>query len=205
MTAALRDAQFQLLLDVLEQVDGTAPTLCEGWDAQELAIHLWQLHRDPIAWIGTSVRASGGITKRRAAETRARWSYAELLGRLRELPAAIPCMPDDRFEACRHALGEYWIHTQDVARPNGVEQPEPSFELECALWKRASVAGLALHALRTPGLVIAWPGVSARQITPGRTPRVRVEGRPGEVMLWLYGRTSAADVRVVDASEPLLV
>lgn len=189
-TEALRDAEHARCCEVLASVAPDAPTACEGWTAHDLAAHLWSLkQRDPRWWVGPGAR-------RRVAELQARWSYEELVERLRRSAPGFACMPDDRFNGYLHSLGEYHVHGEDVARPSGVERPPLDPALEEALWVRAGQAARMLH-VRTPGLVLARPDGDERRVTLGR-PRRRVTGTPGEVILWVYGRTAYADVLVED-------
>lgn len=59
MTAALRDEQLSRCCDALAAVERDAPTLCEGWSAHDLALHLWVL-KHPLAWPGIGVPALDG-------------------------------------------------------------------------------------------------------------------------------------------------
>lgn len=195
MSRELRDRRLAVFCDVLDQVAPDAPTLCEGWDAHDLAVHLWTLKHDPLAWPAMDVDRLADYGARRAARVRARWSYAELVAQLRHGGGGIACMAGDRFEGHRHALGEYVVHTEDVARPNRVERPAPDAPLEDALWRRLRVAAWMLHRRRTPGLVLEVPDGRSAQVTRGPV-RTVVRGAPIELMLWVYGRTAVADVVV---------
>ena len=117
---------------------------------------------------------------------------ADLVGRLRREPGGIAAMPLDRWEDHRHALGEYWMHTQDVARPQGVPQPPVDDALAEALWLRVQRASAALHR-RTPGLTLVHPDGRRVTVTRG-APTLVVTGPPTELMCWAYGRP--AEVRV---------
>ncbi|MEZ5093524.1 maleylpyruvate isomerase family mycothiol-dependent enzyme [Nocardioides sp.] len=189
MTAALRDRQLQRLCDVLDAVDADADTWCAGWTAHDLAVHVWTLKRDPLGWPGVVVPRLG---RGRAARIHSRWEYADLVGRLRREPGGIAAMPLDRWEDHRHALGEYWMHTQDVARPQGVPQPPVDDALAEALWLRVQRAAHALHR-RTRGLTLVHPDGRRAAVTRG-APTVVVTGEPPELMCWAYGRP--AEVRV---------
>ena len=195
MTAELRDRQLRRCCDALDQVAADAPTLCEGWAAHDLAVHLWTLKRDPLGWPGIVIPALATTAARRADHLRRRWSYAELVARLRAEQGGIACMPLDRFEGHRHALGEYFVHTQDVVRANGLDQDRPDHELEAALWLRVQVAARHLHRRRTPGLVLQCPDGRSAQVT-GRAPTTVVKGAPSELMCWVFGREAVADVTV---------
>ncbi len=196
MSRELRDRQLQRFCDVLAAVRPDAPTYCAGWDAHDLAVHVWQLKRDPLSWPGVAIPALAGYAARRAAQVKRRWGYAELIAGLRAEPGEIACMPGDRFEDYRHALGEYWMHTQDVALPNGVPQPVMDDLLEKALAKRVQVAARQLH-WRTRGLVFERPDGRRRAITPGGPRRV-VTGDVANLVLWTYGRPNHATTRNAD-------
>lgn len=183
MSSALRDRQFRVLCDVLDQVEPAAATWCEGWTAHDLAAHIWILKRDPLGWPGVAVPRLG---MGRAARVKGRWSYGGLVARLRRQSGAIAAMPLDRFEDHRHALGEYWMHTQDVARPQGIDQPPVDDELAEALWLRVQRAAPLLHR-RVRGLTLVH--ADGRRVTVTRgTPTLRVIGTPAELMCWAYGR-----------------
>ena len=195
MTAYLRDRQLRRCCDAFDHVSADAPTLCAGWSAHDLAIHLWTLQHDPLGWPGIAIPALAPTAKRRADRIRHRWSYAELVARLRANPGTIACMPLDRFEDHRHALGEYFVHTQDIVRANGVDQEQPDSPLEDALWLRVQVAARQLHRRRTPGLVLETTGGRSAHVTGGATKTV-VSGAPSELLCWVYGREAVAAVIV---------
>lgn len=204
MTEALRDAQLAQLCDVLDRVGPDAATLCEGWDAHDLAAHILHLHRDPVAWAGIVMPGERGerLVRARLDRVRERWSFAELVERLRGLAGPVACMPTDRLEGFRHAFGEYFIHTQDVARANGLELPEPTHEARCALWRRVQAAAPVLRGRDETGLVLDWPRRATALVTKGRPGGLIVSGEPEEVMLWVYGREAVARVELTSAGAP---
>lgn len=193
VSATLRDEQLQVLCDVLGSVDASAPTLCEGWSAHDIAIHIWVLKHDPLSWPLLVVPRLAGLATKRADALKQRWSYAELVADLRSGDGEIACMPLDGRENHRHALGEYFVHSEDVRRANALHPARISPALEDALWQRLRVAAPRLHR-----------GESWRFEAPdgewftigGHEPTQCIFGRPAELLLWAYGRTSAADVTV---------
>ena len=50
------------------------------------------------------------LKRQRVERIRSRWSYEDLIVQLRSESGAIACMPLDRWEDHRHALGEYYVH-----------------------------------------------------------------------------------------------
>ncbi len=195
MSADLRDRQLQRCCDVLTVARADAPTLCEGWTAHDLAIHLWQLKHDPLAWPGIAVPPLRRLSDHRADIVRRRWPYLELIEQLRGQFGPLPCMPLDRFTGNGHALGEYFIHTQDVARPNGLEQPAPDDALQEALWLRCIAAARVLRGKQPAGLVLEHTD-GRRQLIGRATGKTIVSGLPSELLCWVSGRRSVADVTV---------
>lgn len=187
MSQALRSAALNRLCDALDSVAPTAPTLCEGWDAHDLAVHIWVLKHDPLSWPGLAVPSLAEYSHRRGARVRHRREYPELVQELRHGPAGFACIPGDALEGHRHAIGEYLIHANDVAAPNGVHLPPLDEAMQDALWKRLQPAALALHAFRAPGLRARRPDGRQQMLTPGR-PRTRISGTPEQLILWVYGR-----------------
>ena len=194
-TADIRDRQLHRCCDALAAVDADAVTLCAGWSAHDLAIHLWCIKREPLAWAGLVLPMLSPLTKQRAELIRRRWSYAHLIRQLRSESGPIACMPLDRWENHRHSLGEYYVHTQDVARPNSVPQPAPDAELQEALWLRSGAAARALRRRLPRGLVLQHS--DGRRMMPGRgRPELVISGAPSELICWVYGRRSVAAVTV---------
>lgn len=193
MSRLLRDAEYQRLCDTLDSVPADAPTLCGDWTSHDLAIHLWVLKRDPLAWPGIGIRRFGALTDARMARVRERWAYADLVARLRAAGPAIAAMATDALEGHRHALGEYFVHTEDVRRANGLPGTAHSPELQDALWRRARLAARFLHRSGA-GLALQRPGADAVRIVPGAGRLVI--GEPSELLLWVHGREPVADVEV---------
>ncbi len=199
MSSHLRDHVYAQFCDALATVAPTSPTLCDGWDAHDLAVHIWVIKHDPLSWPGIVIPAFAGVTLRRAERNKRRWSYAGLVEELRQESGSIACMPLDGMEGHRHALGEYYIHTEDIRRPNGLPRSSPAAETEDALWLRARTAGRQLWGRRRAAVHFAAPDRNPFSLGRG-VPTSRVSGLPSEVILWIYGREGAADVDVMKMS-----
>jgi len=193
VTTALRDAQQATACEVFRLVTPDSPTLCEGWSAFDLAAHLWTLNHDLLAWPAVGISALDGWGRRRLDRVKERYPYPQLVTQLESGSGAFACMPGDRLEGHRHSLGEWFVHTEDVRRANGLDVPTYADDLQEALWRRLRVAARALSPWR--GLRFVTPsGASAR--TGLGTIRATVHGEPAELLLWLYGRRDAADVEM---------
>lgn len=195
MSIHLRDLHLTQFCDALAAVPPTAPTLCDGWDAHDLAVHVWVIKRDPLSWPGIVIPALEGATARRGERLRQRREYASLIAELRRLPGFIACMPLDWREGHRHAIGEYYIHTEDVRRANALPRITQTEETEDALWIRVRTAGRQLWTRGQETVLVTAPQRESFTLGPG-VPTKHVHGLPSEVILWVYGRHDGADVEV---------
>lgn len=198
MTRKLRDERYAVFCETLAAVPPDAPTLCEGWTAHDLAAHVWIIKRVPSAWPGMTLPLLAGVTVARLTQVKERWSYPELIDRLRQHGPAIAAMPGDAFEGHRHALGEYVVHTEDILRANDLPAPPDTPALRNALWRRAALAAWALHGRGPEGLLLQRPRGGDVIVVRSRPGGISVIGEPIEVLLWVHGRESAADVEIRD-------
>lgn len=193
MTAALRDAQRAIACNVFRRVSPESPTLCEGWSAYDLATHLWTLDHDPLAWPAIGIGALSSWERKRFDRIQQRLPYPALIDQLAAGRGSFACMPTDRFEDYRHSLGEWFVHTEDVRRANGISKPDYPDDLQVAFWLRLQAAAKALFPLRGIRFVTTSGAT-------GRTGRGAIEttvtGEPAELLLWAYGRRDAADVEL---------
>lgn len=201
----LRRLERAALVDDLRVVGPSAPTLCSDWTAIDVAAHLvaseqgWGLPMVPAYLLrrllpGAVVRR--GMTRmqtlgdRQLRRTKRR-GWDVLLSRL----AAGPPRPYRLRSVAPIRYIEEWIHHEDVRRANGLGPRASTADEDDALWN----AGLELTSLREllPGrdlVELVLPDGRSHQIGPTAT--VRVQGRPGELLLFLAGRTGAAVVEV---------
>ncbi len=191
------------LCDLFHQVGPHAPTLCEGWDAHDLATHLWVRENDPIATVGL-VGPWSRVTERRMARIRERWSFDDLVDRVASGPAPWSLFRLKPIEKVANTV-EYWVHHEDVRRggdsPAGPRISDPGFEE--VIWKQLKGLGKAMFAkLGSDGLVLENLQGDRIRIRPGdRT--VTVVGPPTEILLYGFGRTDAAWVDVIGEPDTL--
>jgi uncharacterized protein (TIGR03085 family) len=194
------------LCALLAETGPAAPTLCEGWRTADLAAHLVLRESRPDAAAGIVVGPLARHTERTRQALLARYSYPQLVERIRTGPPAssvfrLPGV-DERLN-----LVEYLVHHEDVRRAVDGWQPrdlDPG--LTEVLWHR--LAGARLVFRKAPvGVELvrddqpARPGQRVRITAKARTPVVTVTGTPAELTMWSMGRVSAARVRF-DGSEP---
>lgn len=193
MTRVLRDAEYARLCDTFDDVEAEAPTLCGEWSAHDLAAHLWVLKHDPVAWPGVALAPFTPLTDARMARVKRRWEYAELIRRLRAGGPSVAAMATDALEGYRHALGEYFVHGEDVRRANDLPRPAYSSELQDALWRRARLAARVLRR-GDGGLVLRRADGPQARIVKGEGRLV--VGAATELLLWVHGRDSVAEVEI---------
>ncbi|MFP3914876.1 MAG: TIGR03085 family metal-binding protein [Actinomycetota bacterium] len=175
-----------LVCDLMEQVGAGAPTLAEGWTVLDLAAHL--VVREHDLWAAPGLVLGGPF--RRAIEAamnrRRRRGLENLVATIRRGPPGVA-----RLLPPGAHLSEYFIHHEDVRRANGLA-PRRDRDLDeaLALLLRAS-APMLLRRVGT-GVDLVWNGGVLYRSGP--EPRAVLDGPPGELLLYLSGRTRAAGV-----------
>jgi uncharacterized protein (TIGR03085 family) len=197
------DAQERLALcDLLEELGADVPTLLEGWSAKDLAAHLVLRERDPLA--GPCLVLPGPFQRfaeRRRARLAKQREFHWLVARIRSGPP--PGLFRIGWVRSHPNLNEFFVHHEDVRRANGLG-PRDSLTpaLEAALWRNVRQGSRYLsRRLRELGLELKWSGTD-EEMTVRRAERtVRLSGPPGELLLYLFGRKSAARVEVTGSAE----
>lgn len=192
------------LCDLLDAVGPDAPTLCEGWTTHDLAAHLWIRETDPLGAPGIVAKPLAGLTERRMAESKARWTYAELVDRIRRGPAPLSVFAFPGVDEEANTV-EYFIHHEDVRRAGADPQAprELPDEFEDWLWRRLKLMGRAMFRRSPVGVVLERARGEAATGEP-ETVRampgsdiVTVVGRPSELLLFAYGRMDEAAAQLV--------
>lgn len=182
--------------DALLEVGPTAPTLCEGWTAADLAAHLYIRDNEPGNSFGAMIPALAGRLADRMAEVKA-GDYAELVEKVRRGPSRRSLFAIPAVDAAANG-SEFLIHGMDVRRPNDL--PEPARDEEFQAWAWSELGRAASFFLRGSGahLVLEWEGRPEHTVRVGKGNRiVTVIGEPSELLLYASGRRAAADVRLV--------
>ncbi len=210
MTASrIAASERAYIADLLLDAGPGAPTLCEGWTTHDLAAHLWVREQDPIAAPGILIEKLAGVTEARMQAVKDRWTYQELVDRVRTGPHGLSPFRLPGLGGQANAL-EYFIHAEDVrrAQPCDVAPREFSPAVNEWLWSRVGSMGRMLARSIPVGLAAEWPaadGVGRSKIerVKAGTPIVTIVGEPGEILMYLYGRTDHADVELIGTDAAL--
>src|SRR3954453_7528923 len=175
------------LVTALTEVGPDAPTLCEGWTAADLAAHVYVRERRPDAALGVlPLGPLSAYTDRVMASTLRSLGYDEVVRRIAHVPAHLRV---GSLDSLINTV-EYFVHTEDVRRPNRLPTRDLPDEFEhtiCRrLWKQARRFFRRVDARLTLVPTIGEP------VALGSGEPLEVRGRPSELMLLAFNRKGAA-------------
>lgn len=177
------------LIDALTEVGPDAPTLCGGWTAKDLAAHVYVRERRPDAALGVlPLGPLSAYTERVMASVLRVHGYDELLRRFRTVAPIV------RFTHLDEAINtvEFYVHTEDVRRPNGLPVREMPEEFERTIWSRLSKQ--ARLSFRRAKVRVRLEPTTGDPVEVGKGEIVTVRGRPSELLLLAFNRTADANV-----------
>src|SRR3954469_3798187 len=103
------------LVDVLRELGPDAPTLCDGWQTDDLAAHVYVRERRPDAALGVlPLGPLSAYTDRVMASTLRTLGFEEIVRRMRTVP---PYLRVGSIDELINTV-EFFVHTEDVRRPN---------------------------------------------------------------------------------------
>jgi uncharacterized protein (TIGR03085 family) len=193
------------LCTLLDDTGPDAPTLCAGWKTVDLAAHLVLREHRPDAGLGILGGPLAHYTARVQRDLAARIPFPKLVKMIRSGPPLLSIFgvpgADQRLN-----MTEYLVHHEDVRRAQPGWQPrELDSGLVSQIWGQLSRARLMLRKVPV-GIEFARDDQSGqedphpvRMTVRPRTPVVTVIGAPVELMMWTFGRTSAAQVKLEGA------
>ncbi|MFE1949070.1 MULTISPECIES: TIGR03085 family metal-binding protein [Streptomyces] len=183
-----------LLADLLEAAGPEAPTLCEGWNARDLAAHVVVRERRPDAAGGAFVKPLAARLERVQAEF-ADKPYEELIQLIRTGPPRFSPFSVKQIDEAANAV-EFYVHAEDVRRAQKDWSPrelDPVFS--DVLWSRLEKMARVMGRKLPVGLVLRRPDGRTAVAHRG-TPVVTVTGEPPELLMFTMGRQSSAKVQV---------
>jgi len=189
------------LCDLFTELGPFVPTLLGGWTAHDLAAHIVVRERDLIA--GPCIVLPGPFQRfaeRRRARLAQSEDFAGLVTRIRSGPPIgffrigwVRSLPN---------LNEFFVHHEDVRRANGLGPRTLEPALDTALWRNVRRSSRYLtRRLGDAGLEMEWQGTGEQMCVRSGEPRARLSGPPGELLLYVFGRQSVAQVEVSGSPE----
>ncbi|WPF65277.1 MULTISPECIES: TIGR03085 family metal-binding protein [unclassified Corynebacterium] len=191
-------AERAKLRDLLLEVGPNAPTLCEGWMTRDMAVHLWLRERRPDAMAGMFFNPLAGHLNDLTRKQKNR-PYEAVVREWASGPGRFS--PVRLIDAPLNTV-EHFIHHEDVRRGGGEVNPRDfSQRVNELLWGYCGrIAPMMLRRSARP-VVLEGRGMrpivaaDKRGVVEKGDAVVRVQGDPGEILLWCYGR-SAVEVTV---------
>ncbi len=189
-------SERQLLCDELDRLGPDAPTLCEGWDTRDLAIHLHVREAQPHLGVGARLPVVGDRFRR--SERALADDYAGLVAKVRAGAPRWNPMSVARVDEVANLL-EYFVHHEDVRRAQPDWTPRPlSDGLQRALWGALRRIARVLFRRSATGVVLIAEGLGRRYAAklPDTRGTVIVRGEPSELVLFAFGRGDVARVEL---------
>ena len=201
MTFAQRERER--LGELLIEVGPDAPTLNDGWQTRDLAAHLFIRERRPVAAVGIFVPVAKPLLEAETDKQLAR-PYEDVVREWAGGPPALIKPIDSKMNTAEH-----FIHHEDVRRGGGEINPR---EFSAAVNKEllAWAKRFGLMAFRKAEVPVVLTPPNLPPVTLGGKAGVaergdnvaRVSGEPGELPLWVSGR-SLADVTLTGNTSEL--
>lgn len=185
MTKPVDQREREDLCALFLELGPDAPTLCEGWTTAHLAAHL-VLREHFRRW-----------TDERMEAERAK-GYSTTVASLQRGAPLVPW----RLPGVRTVVNgvEYLIHHEDVRRANGRGRRTDRPDLDDLSWRMTGFIGRRLaRKIRPFGLELRSPDGRSRRLGSGSS--VVLSGPPTELLLYLSGRRSAAEVTLDGAPD----
>ena len=189
------------LCDLLDELGPLAPTVLDPWTTHDIAAQLVLREHDFLAAPGLVAHGAWG---RFAERRRLAWkntAFEDLVAAIRSGPP--PGLFRIRWVRRVANLNEFFVYHEDVRRANGYGPRIVSPAEDAALFHNVGCAPwYPSRRLRGAGLELVWAG-TGKVITARRgLPAIRVQGLPGELLLFLFGR-DAADVEITGPPEAI--
>ena len=187
------------LCQTLRRLGAAASTLCQGWDAHDLACHLWLRENDPLAASGMFVKPLSHVTLSRMADIRKRWTFDALVDQLAKGPLPRSLFSFFGVDEAANAI-EYFVHHEDLLRAETIPAIPRILdaEVETMMWRRLRLMGRMLYRRAGVGVVLVDAGdtdLGAIRARAGE-PVAYLAGPPSELILHAYGRREAANIDI---------
>ncbi|MDX6324798.1 MAG: hypothetical protein QOK15_1152 [Nocardioidaceae bacterium] len=191
MTSIAHSERTQLCA-LAQRVGPDAPTLCEGWTARDLVVHLLLREGHPSS-LAIVVSPLTPLLDR-ATERLARRDFDDLVTTLRHGPPRYSPFALPKLGELLNLL-EFFVHHEDVrrAQPDWVPRELPTTTQD-AIWRAVSRAGRGLLAKSEVGVVAERSDTGESVTWNTEQSPVVVRGLPTELALYAFGRRGRAVV-----------
>ncbi|MCW1249075.1 TIGR03085 family metal-binding protein [Acaricomes phytoseiuli] len=189
------DPSREVLAETLLAVGPDAPTLCAGWQSQDLAAHLYLRERNAGVGIGlllpSFAKATEKATRKLAEKSATPESYAKLVKQFREGPPAFSPLRIKALDESSNLI-EYFVHTEDLRRAKERWAPRAlDEEYSQALWDELIKRAAILYRGVDLGVVLVQPS-GPRHVAKRAPVSVAIVGEPSELLMHAHGRTDHA-------------
>lgn len=194
MTSLAR-TERSAMCDLFTEVGQDAPTLCEGWQAADLAAHLVVRERRPDVVAGYIAKPLANRSER-IQQSYADLPWPRLVDVVRSGPPrwslfGVPAL-DDRLNTV-----EFFVHHEDVRRAQpGWEPRDLAAEVQETLWRRLRTMSRLLLRKVPVGIALRRPDGTIWRAHGGSS-YVTLAGPPAELVLYAYGRGDQARVELL--------
>lgn len=199
-TPNFAQVERKALVRTLREVGPAHPTLCEGWNSRDLAVHLVERDSRPDVIIGVSTTSIPFLSSH--ARTKHEEFQTMPWEKLTNLILNPPKFSSVAFGKLDRAVNtaEFFIHHEDIRRAADEWEPrELSAQQEYELFKALKRMALPLLAKRTNHVVLLCPGFGATSGGKRQNSTVTiVNGKPSEVFMWAFGRERVANVEITE-------
>lgn len=183
-------------IELCETLDGVGPdaaTLCDGWNAADLAAHLVIRERRPDAAVGILGGPLAGYSEK-VRRSYAGKPWGELVSLVRTGPPLLSLFAIPGVDRLANTM-ELFVHHEDLRRPQDQAPRHLDDDFADQLWTIVGRMSKLLLRKAPAGLTLVT--ADGRSVVPkGGAPMVTVSGEVGELALFAYGRQSAAQVNL---------
>lgn len=176
------------LVETMRAAGPDAPTLCEGWNARDLAAHLVVRERRLDAAPGILIPQLAGYTERVQQKVTEGTEWTELVD---QIAAGPPLYSPFKLLDPLVNVAEMFIHNEDVRRAQPHWEPRV-LDTDTVSSLTKQVSNMARMAMgKSPARVALTTPQGKTLATVGSGPEVTVTGEPGELLLFAAGREPA--------------
>lgn len=214
------DSARDHLADALLAAGPDGPTLCEGWQAADLAVHLWVRESRPDLTAGKlagrviaplhekSSQAMDDLLT--AARTPA--GFTSMVDRFRAGPPTLSVFSVPRLGQAANLM-EYFIHLLDVTKAGSIDAtPALDDDYAAAVWSQLTGPSSLFYFRSSPvGVILCRPDGVRKAVKRSSSGSVIVSGSLPDLVLMASGRPAAveidgdeADVRRFKKTKPRL-